>query len=98
MLSLSSKGWKLVGFTAVAALSLGIFARVFGHKRLRFPYLNGPIAVAEYQALASQPGWAARRVTVAPGIGLNGLVRRPSAANAPWILFYQGNDSNLLSV
>jgi pimeloyl-ACP methyl ester carboxylesterase len=98
MLPLSPKGWKLVGFAAVVALSLGIFARVFGHKRLRFPYLNRPIPAAEYQALASQPGWAARRVTVAPGIGLNGLVRRPRAADAPWVLFYQGNDSNLLSV
>ena len=75
-----------------------MFGRVFGPKRLRFPYLNGSIAPAEYQALASQPGWSARQITVAPGIRLNGLVRRPQATDAPWVLFYQGNDAHMLKV
>jgi pimeloyl-ACP methyl ester carboxylesterase len=48
--------------------------------------------------LASQPGWAARQISVAPGIRLNGLVRRPQAADAPWVLFYQGNDAQMLKV
>lgn len=80
------------------AFSIGLFARVFGPKRLRFPYQTGSIAPAEYQALAAQPGWSARQITVAPGIRLNGLVRRPKAADAPWVLFYQGNDGHMLKV
>ncbi len=82
----------------VVALALGVFGRVFGPKRLRFPYLTGSIAPAQYQALASQPGWSARQITVAPGVRLNGLVRRPQAADAPWVLFYQGNDQQMLKV
>lgn len=87
-----------MGVAAVALLSLGVFARVFGPKRLRFPYLTSSIASAEYQSLASQPGWSARQITVAPGIRLNGLVRRPQAPDAPWVLFYQGNDAHMLKV
>jgi len=99
MLLLSRKGLLIVGIAAVVvAVSLGVFSRVFGSKRLRFPYLSGPIAQAEYQALAAQPGWAARQITVAPGVRLNGLVRRPKAADAPWVLFYQGNDAQMLKV
>jgi uncharacterized protein len=98
MLRLGRKGWIIVGFAAVMALSFGLVSRVFGQKRLRFPYLNGPIAAADYQALAAQPGWAARQITVAPSVRLNGLVRRPQAADAPWVLFYQGNDANMLKV
>ncbi len=88
----------ILGFAAVALVSLGVLSRVFGPKRLRFPYLTGSIAPAEYQSLASQPGWGARQITVAPGIRLNGLVRRPQAADAPWVLFYQGNDAHMLKV
>ncbi|HEY0467209.1 MAG TPA: alpha/beta hydrolase, partial [Polyangiaceae bacterium] len=94
----SRKGWMILGFAAVALVSLGVLSRVFGPKRLRFPYLTGSIAPAEYQSLASQPGWGARQITVAPGIRLNGLVRRPQAADAPWVLFYQGNDAHMLKV
>jgi fermentation-respiration switch protein FrsA (DUF1100 family) len=98
MFRLSRKGLLVLGFTAVMALSLGVFARVFGPKRLRFTYQTGSIAPAEYQALSSQPGWGARQITVAPGVRLNGLVRRPKAADAPWVLFYQGNDGHMLKV
>ncbi|HYQ45150.1 MAG TPA: alpha/beta hydrolase [Polyangiaceae bacterium] len=98
MSGLSRKGWIVLGFAAVVALSLGFFARVFGEKKLRFPYLNRPLTAAAYQALAAEPGWAARQITVAPGIRLNGLVRRPQAADAPWVLFYQGNDADMLKV
>src|SRR4051812_22743945 len=100
MLRLSRKGWVSLGIAAVALLSLGVFSRVFGPKRLRFPYLTGSIAPAEYQSLASQPGWSARQITVAPGIRLNGLVRRPKvqAEDTPWVLFYQGNDAHMLKV
>jgi len=98
MSSLSRKGWIVLGLAAVAALSLGTFARIFGEKRLRFPYLNQSLPPAAYQALSAQPGWAARQITVAPGVRLNGLVRRPQAGDAPWVLFYQGNDAHMLKV
>ncbi|MET0793144.1 MAG: hypothetical protein ABW061_16610 [Polyangiaceae bacterium] len=87
-----------MGVAAVVAVSLGVFGRVFGRKRLRFPYLTGSLPAAEYRGLSTQPGWSASRITVAPGIALNGLVRRPKAADAPWVLFYQGNDANMLRV
>jgi pimeloyl-ACP methyl ester carboxylesterase len=77
---------------------MGVCGRFFGRKRLRFPYLTRPLAPTEYQALAAEPGWAASQISVAPGIRLNGLVRRPRAADAPWVLFYQGNDSAMLRV
>jgi len=92
---LNRKGWILLG---IAVVALSLLARVFGSKRLRFPYLASPLAPAQYHALAAQSGWAARRITVAPGIALNGLVRRPKAPDAPWVLFYQGNDAHMLQV
>ena len=92
------RGLVIVGLAAVVALSLGVMGRFFGRPRLRFPYLTGPLPAAEYRGLASQPGWSASRITVAKGIGLNGLVRRPKAPDAPWVLFYQGNDAAMLRV
>lgn len=87
-----------MGLGAAVSLAISAWARIFGAKRLRFTYLTGQISDAEYQALAAKPGWAKQRITVAPGIGLNGLVRRATAANAPWVLFYQGNDAHMLRV
>jgi fermentation-respiration switch protein FrsA (DUF1100 family) len=92
------RGLVIVGLGAVIALSFGIMGRLFGRQRLRFPYLTGSLPAAEYRGLASQPGWSASRVEVAPGIALNGLVRRPKSADAPWVLFYQGNDAAMLRV
>ncbi|MEO8902134.1 MAG: alpha/beta hydrolase [Polyangiaceae bacterium] len=93
------KGWVAVALVAgLIALTAGVFSRFLGRKRLRFPYLTSSIAAAEYQRLASEPGWSARQINVAPGIRLNGLVRPPKASAAPWVLFYQGNDSHMLSV
>jgi uncharacterized protein len=88
----------ILGFAAVVSLTIGILARILGPHRLRFSYQAGPIAPAEYRALAAEPGWSARQITVAPSIRLNGLVRRPQAAGAPWVLFYQGNDAHMLKV
>jgi pimeloyl-ACP methyl ester carboxylesterase len=87
------KALSLAGMTAVVAIAIGLYPRFFGRKRLRFPYLTGTLAPAEYQALASHPGWSPAKVTVAPGIQLMGLVRRPNAPDAPWLLYYPGNDA-----
>ena len=94
----SRKVWILLAVAGFIALALGVGARMLQSTRLRFPYLNRSIDPAEYRALASQPGWGARKITVAPGVSLNGLVRPPKAADAPWVLFYQGNDANMLKV
>lgn len=99
MMPSRGKGIILVGLIAtVMALVAGARGRLFGHQRVRFPYLTGSLPAAEYRALAEHPGWRARRLEVAPGIRLNGLVRRPQAADAPWVLFYQGNDAAMLKV
>ena len=105
---LGRRGVVILGLAAIVGLSLAVVGRFFGRSRLRFPYLSGSLPAAEYRELASQPGWSASRITVAPGIELNGLVRRPQAQGqgqgqgqgnaAPWLLFYQGNDAHMLRV
>ena len=96
MNKLGRRGFLTLGLVTIAAASAGVLSRVVGRKRLRFPYLSGSLAASEYQALAAMPGWKASRIPVAPGIALNGLVRPPQAADAPWVLFYQGNDASML--
>jgi len=96
MKHLLRKGLAGLGVTALVLISIGLYPRFLGRKRLRFTYLTGTLAPAEYQALASQKGWAAANVTVAPGIKLMGLVRRPSAIGGPWVLYYPGNDATQL--
>ena len=98
MKQIRRRGFVIVGLAAIAAVSFGISRRVLGQKRLRFPYLNSSLAASEYAALAAKPAWSASQIVVAPGISLNGLVRRPKHTNAPWVLFYQGNDANMLRV
>jgi pimeloyl-ACP methyl ester carboxylesterase len=95
MKALVRSGLAALGIAALA-VSIAVLPRVFGRKRLRFPYLSGPIAPSEYQALASEPGWSKATANVAPGIKLNGLVRRPSVQGAPWVLYYPGNDATQL--
>lgn len=89
-------GLGLLGVAAILAGLSPLYARFFGRPRLRFPYLGRPIPEAQYAALAAKPGWAKAQVEVAPGIELNGLVRRPQSASAPWVLFYPGNDASQL--
>jgi pimeloyl-ACP methyl ester carboxylesterase len=73
-----------------------MYERFFGRKRLRYPYLARPIPAATYAELAAKPGWAKSEVPVAPGVQLRGLVRKPTSAEAPWVLFYPGNDESQL--
>src|SRR5438552_8778753 len=96
MSPLLRKGLTAFGVTALVAIPLGLYPRFFGRKRLRFTYLTGQLAPAEYRELASRPGWGATNVTVTPGIKLTGLVRRPNAKDAPWVVYYPGNDATQL--
>ncbi|HTQ03952.1 MAG TPA: hypothetical protein VMI54_08840 [Polyangiaceae bacterium] len=88
---------SVLGVAVVVVGLLPFYERFFGRRRLRFPYLGRPLAGAAYASLAAKPGWAKARVEVSPGIKLNGLVRRPTSPNAPWILFYPGNDESQLT-
>ncbi len=87
----------MLGLAVVFAGLMPLYERFFGRPRLRFPYLGRPLSDAAYQELARKPGWAKAALEVAPGIRLNGLVRRPSAPTAPWVLFYPGNDASQLT-
>ena len=98
MKKIGRRGLLVLGLAAIAAVSLGLPRRIFGRKRLRFPYLNSSLPETEYKTLASKSGWSESRIVVASGVHLNGLVRRPRTADAPWILFYQGNDAHMLRV
>ena len=90
------KAFGIVGIGVALALAALVLPRFLGRKRLRFPYLTGSLPAADYQALASRPGWSAVKVTVAPGIQLQGLVRRAATPQAPWLLYYPGNDAEQL--
>jgi pimeloyl-ACP methyl ester carboxylesterase len=98
MKKIGRRGFIILATVTIAAISLGIVQRIFGRRQLRFSYLNKPLPAPEYAALAAKSGWSASQIVVAPSISLNGLVRRPEAADAPWVLFYQGNDADMLRV
>jgi dipeptidyl aminopeptidase/acylaminoacyl peptidase len=89
-----------LGLLALSVIMISLsplLQRVFGRQRLRFPYLSRPIADSAYDALAAHPGWAKTKLEVAPGIALNGLIRRPASPSAPWVLYYPGNDASQLT-
>lgn len=87
----------VVGSVTLAAFTRPVILRL-GQNRPRFVYACVPLPPAKYDALASRPGWAKTELSVAPGVSLNGLVRRPSRENdAPWVLFFPGNDASQLT-
>lgn len=90
-------GVGVFGLAVVLAGLVPLYERFFGRQRLRFPYLGRAISEAAYGVLAAKPGWAKTGVEVAPGIALNGLIRRPTSPSAPWVLFYPGNDESQLT-
>src|SRR5882757_8688512 len=98
MKQIGRRGFIILALAIITAISWGLFRRVFGRKQLRFSYLNKSLPASEYATLAAKPRWSASQIVVAPGITLNGLVRRPTAVGAPWVLFYQGNDADMLRV
>lgn len=89
-------GVAALGVALVVVMSLPLYERFFGRKRLRFPYLSRPIPAAIYAALAAKPGWSKAEIAVTDGLTLRGLVRPPSSKAKPWVLFYPGNDESQL--
>jgi pimeloyl-ACP methyl ester carboxylesterase len=89
-------GVGLLGVALLAALVPPVYERFFGRQRLRFTYFTGQLADGKYRELAAKPGWAASKIDVEPEITLRGLVRRPPEPGAPWVIYYSGNDANML--
>ena len=90
-------GLGLLGLAVIAALLPALGQRFFGRSRLRFTYFTGQQSDAAYRELSQKPGWAPSKIEVAPNVRLRGLIRRPSSADAPWVLFYSGNDPSMLA-
>jgi pimeloyl-ACP methyl ester carboxylesterase len=59
-------------------------------------YAPGALSEKDYLALASRHRWRAERVEVKSTVVLRGLVRAPSSADAPWLLFFSGNGAGQL--
>ncbi|HEX4478348.1 MAG TPA: alpha/beta fold hydrolase [Polyangiaceae bacterium] len=92
-------GWKsgsVLAASAVAFISAVVWRR--DHGVLRFGYNEHRLEPAEYAALAARPEWTARTLVATDGVHLRGLMRRPSTANTPWVLFFTGNDAHPLEV
>lgn len=87
----------LIGSVALAIVTRPSVLRLIHGSLPRFPYLAAPLSEKAYDALAAHPGWAKTSLAVEPGITLNGLVRRPKAGDAPWVLFFPGNDESQLT-
>jgi pimeloyl-ACP methyl ester carboxylesterase len=83
-----------VGLVALVSPTL---MRQLGKQHLRFPYLTGSLGAEQYAALAAAPGWAATSLAVTPSVSLNGLIRRPTSREAPWVFFLSGNDPTPLA-
>jgi pimeloyl-ACP methyl ester carboxylesterase len=86
----------VVGSLALAALARPAILRI-GQNRPRFVYSCTPLPPAAYDALAARSGWNKTSMSVAPGISLKGLIRRPANHDAPWVLFFPGNDVSQLT-
>ncbi len=71
--------------------------RLGGRKLLRFTYATagtGPVSSVDALAVG---GWRRWSVPVSDGVALVGLMRAPQAVDAPWVLFFHGNDGKLLT-
>lgn len=88
-----------LGLVALLALSVVVPMawRLGGRKLLRFTYATaGAGPVSSVDALAVD-GWERWQVPVGGGVVLTGLRRAPQAKDAPWVLFFHGNDGKLLT-
>ncbi len=98
-MSSSSLLWRWVGVAATVIVlgAVALVVRMSGRNRLRFEYATGGLSADAYAALTAHSGWKQWTAAVGDGVMLNGLVRRPVAPDAPWILFFPGNDATQLA-
>lgn len=87
----------LLLIVVLAAVGAALALRMRARSKLRVEYAIGSLAADAYGALAARPGWQKWQVTLGDGVTLKGLIRRPKAAAAPWILFLPGNDPEQLT-
>lgn len=80
----------------VVALVIPIVSRLLDRHRPRFVYAAGSMTDEAYAALTADD-FRPSSLKVAPGVVLPGLVRAPTAKDAPWILFFPGNDATQLA-
>lgn len=89
---------RRTALAALAVMAAGSLARrALGRSRRRFPYLVGSLTPDARVALTADGAWVSSSAVVAPGVSLNGIIRRPADRRAPWILFYPGNDATPLA-
>jgi len=99
----SARFWAFsaaLGTLVILAAIFPLLSRLLHRNRPRFPYAVGTMTAEAYAALANGAngnGWQASRLEVAPGVTLNGIIRRPAARDARWILFFPGNDASQLA-
>jgi len=87
----------LLGSVILAAFTRPAVLRLLHGNLPRFPYACQPLPAPAYDALAARPLWAKTSLAASPDVKLNGLVRRPKVASAPWVLFFPGNDASQLT-
>ncbi len=91
-----------VALTVTGSIGLCLLARPFllrkAARRPWFTYSCSQLSAADYGKLAARPGWAKNLVEISPTVRLNGLTRRPRSKNAPWLLYYPGNDIHQLAM
>jgi pimeloyl-ACP methyl ester carboxylesterase len=86
------KAAKLVLLGAVLATLPVAFVATRGRSYLYYPT---HISDTELHTLAARPGWRLDRLRVDSDVALNGLIRPPSAADAPWLLLFGGTSMDL---
>ncbi|MFT3923600.1 MAG: hypothetical protein QM778_13800 [Myxococcales bacterium] len=97
MSSTKRRPWMIaLAAIGVAVLMLPLVQRVLHRHIIRYVYATGAIDPAAYRTLTGKPAWHASELEVEPGVKLKGIVRRPSASDAPWIFFLTGNDQTPL--
>ena len=87
----------VVSATVIVCAAVAWALLVRGRNPLRVLYATGPLPKEQYAALAANPGWQRWNVTLQDGVVLNGLIKHPTRPDAPWILFYPGNDAAQLT-
>ena len=97
LLSRAATLWAIAGaLVAVCAVRPFIQRRV--RHRPWFNYSCSPLGERELDRLATRPRWSRNSLRVADSVVLNGLIRRPEKHQAPWLLFFPGNDAHQLAV
>lgn len=91
--------WAYVAMAG--GLMLFVLGRVVWSRMARpkpyFTYSMSALGEQDYDALAARPGWAKSTLHMPDGVSLAGLVRRAPQADAPWVLFFPGNDATQLA-